>query len=150
MDELRKHGIAASVRQLDWTIFLNDVKNHQFDAVVLGWQMQTTEPDAYQVWHSSQAANKGSNAISYKNARVDEILEQYRREFDEQKRIGLYKEFQQILHEEQPYTFLYVSKRVSAVHRRFDGVEVFPDGLRPIDWWVPLAKQKYAAAVAAQ
>src|SRR5688572_8187872 len=150
MDELRKHGIAASVRQLDWTIFLNDVKNHQFDAVVLGWQMQTTEPDAYQVWHSSQAANKGSNAISYKNARVDEILEQYRREFDEQKRIGLYKEFQQILHEEQPYTFLYVSKRVSAVHRRFEGVEVFPDGLRPIDWWVPLAKQKYAATVAAQ
>ena len=76
VDELRKHGIAASVRQLDWTIFLNDVKNHQFDAVVLGWQMSTTEPDAYQVWHSSQAANKGSNAISYKNVRVDEILEE--------------------------------------------------------------------------
>jgi peptide/nickel transport system substrate-binding protein len=149
-DELRKHGIAASLRQIDWTIFLNDVKNHQFDAVVLGWAMSTTEPDAYQVWHSSQAANKGSNAISYKNTRVDEILEQYRREFDEQKRIELYKEFQQILHEEQPYTFLYVGKRVSAVHRRFEGVEVFPDGLRPIDWWVPAARQKYGEMVAAQ
>jgi peptide/nickel transport system substrate-binding protein len=150
MDELRKHGIAASVRQIDWTIFLNDVKNHQFDAVVLGWQMSTAPPDAYQVWHSSQAANKGSNAISYKNARVDEILEQYRREFDEQKRIELYKEFQQILHQEQPYTFLYVGKRVSAVHRRFAGVEIFPDGLRPIDWWVPAGRQKYGDMVAAQ
>jgi peptide/nickel transport system substrate-binding protein len=150
MDELKKHGIAASVRQLDWTIFLNDVKNHQFDAVVLGWQMSTTEADAYQVWHSSQAANKGSNAISYKNARVDELLEQYRREFDEQKRIQLYKEFQQILHDEQPYTFLYVSKRVSAVHRRFEGVKVFPDGLRPIDWWVPLMRQKYISTASAQ
>jgi peptide/nickel transport system substrate-binding protein len=149
LDELRKHGIAASVRELDWTIFLNDVKNHQFDAVVLGWQMSTTEPDAYQVWHSSQAANKGSNAISYKNARVDEILELYRREFDAQKRIHLYKEFQQILHDEQPYTFLYVGKRVSAVHRRFQGVEVFPDGLRPIDWWVPSNRQKYINEVAA-
>ena len=38
LDELKKHGIAASVRELDWTIFLNDVKNHQFDAVVLGWR----------------------------------------------------------------------------------------------------------------
>ncbi len=55
--------------------------------MVLGWQMSTTEPDAYQVWHSSQAANKGSNAISYKNSRVDEIFELYRREFDAQKRI---------------------------------------------------------------
>jgi peptide/nickel transport system substrate-binding protein len=150
LDELKKHGIAASVRELDWTIFLNDVKNHQFDAVVLGWQMSTTEPDAYQVWHSSQAANKGSNAVSYKNARVDEILELYRREFDAQKRIQLYNEFQQILHDEQPYTFLYIQKRVSAVHRRFQGVEVFPDGLRPIDWWVPSAGQKYIATASAQ
>jgi len=150
LDELKKHGIAASVRELDWTIFLNDVKNHQFDAVVLGWQMSTAEPDAYQVWHSSQAANKGSNAISYKNARVDEILEIYRREFDAHKRIQMYKEFQQILHDEQPYTFLYVGKRVSAVHRRFQSVEVFPDGLRPIDWWVPLAQQKYVSTVTAQ
>ena len=150
MDELRKHGIAANVRQLDWTIFLNDVKNHQFDAVVLGWAMSTTEPDGYQIWHSSQAANKGSNAISYKNPRVDQILEAYRREFDEPKRIQLYKEFQEILHEEQPYTFLYVSKRVSVLQRRFEGVEVFPDGLRPIDWWVPLARQKYVDRVVAQ
>jgi peptide/nickel transport system substrate-binding protein len=150
LDELKKHGIDASVRELDWTIFLNDVKNHHFDAVVLGWQMSTIEPDAYQVWHSSQAANKGSNAISYKNARVDEILEQYRREFDAQKRIEMYKEFQQILHEEQPYTFLFVSKRISVVHRRFQGVEVFPDGLRPIDWWVPTRNQKFSTTIAAQ
>jgi len=150
LDELKKHGIAARIRELDWTIFLNDVKNHQFDAVVLGWAMSTTEPDAYQVWHSSQAANKGSNAISYKNPRVDRILEQYRGEFDAQKRIQLYKEFQEILHDEQPYTFLYVGKRVSAVHRRFQGVEVFPDGLRPIDWWVPLTGQKYVNTVSAQ
>ena len=145
MDELKKHGVDARVRELDWTIFLNDVKNHQFDAVVLGWQMSTTEPDAYQVWHSSQAANKGSNAISYKNPRVDQILELYRREFDPQKRIKLYKEFQEILSDEQPYTFLFISKRVSAVERRFQGVEVFPDGLRPVDWWVPLSQQKYSA-----
>jgi peptide/nickel transport system substrate-binding protein len=150
LDELKKHGIAASVRELDWTIFLNDVKNHQFDAVVLGWQMPTDEPDAYQVWHSSQAANKGSNAISYKNARVDEILETYRREFDERKRIEMYKEFQRILHEEQPYTFLFVRKQISAVQRRFQNVEVFPAGLRPIDWWVPARNQKFASGLTAQ
>ena len=150
IDELQKHGIAASIREIDWTIFLNDVKNHQFDAVVLGWGMPTDEPDAYQVWHSSQAANKGSNAISYKNARVDEILESYRREFDAQKRVELYKEFQRILHEEQPYTFLFVRKQISAVHRRFQDVEIFPAGLRPIDWWVPARTQKFVSTLTAQ
>ena len=150
LDELKKHGIAASVRELDWTIFLNDVKNHNFDAVVLGWAMTVTEPDAYQVWHSSQADNKGSNAISYKNSRVDEILEAYRREFDPQKRIEMYKEFQQILNDEQPYTFLYIGKRVSVVQRRFAGVEVYPKGLQPTEWWVPTGRQKYVTTLTAQ
>lgn len=142
-DELRKHGIAAAVRELDWTIFLADVKTRKFDAILLGWAMSVNEPDAYQVWHSSQAANKGSNHISYKNARVDQILEQYRREFDPQKRIELYREFQQILNDEQPYTFLFVGKSVAAVHRRMHGVQVLPGGLRTIEWWVPPSGQKY-------
>jgi peptide/nickel transport system substrate-binding protein len=145
-DELRKHGIDANVRALDWTIFLDEVRNQKFDAVILGWAMSVTEPDAYQVWHSSQAENRGSNMISYKNPRVDAILEEYRRTFDADKRIELYREFQRILNVEQPYTFLFIQKAATAVSRRFHGVEVLPIGrLRPLDWWVPKAQQKYTA-----
>jgi peptide/nickel transport system substrate-binding protein len=145
-DELKKHGIAATVRELDWTVFLSQVKERNYDAMILGWSMSVTEPDAYQVWHSSQAANKGSNHIAYKNPRVDKILEDYRREFDPKKRIELYREFQKILHEDQPYTFLFTPKSISAVSRRFRGVEVLPiGGLRALDWWTPAGAQKYAS-----
>jgi peptide/nickel transport system substrate-binding protein len=147
-DELRKHGIDVSVREIDWTIFLSDVKARKFDAVILGWSMSVSEPDAYQVWHSSQAANQGSNHIGYKNARVDKILEQYRREFDANKRIELYREFQRILSDEQPYTFLFVNKSVIAAQRRIRGIEVFPGGVRPIDWWVPKPAQRYSQQLA--
>ena len=149
-DELRKHGIDMSVREIDWTIFLGDVKARKFDAIILGWSMSVSEPDAYQVWHSSQAANQGSNHIGYKNARVDEILESYRREFDPEKRIELYREFQQILSDEQPYTFLFIGKSVVAAHRRIHGVEVHPGGIRPIDWWVPAALQRYGQQLTAK
>jgi peptide/nickel transport system substrate-binding protein len=148
-DELRKHGVDMSVREIDWTIFLGDVKARKFDAIILGWSMSVSEPDAYQVWHSSQAANQGSNHIGYKNARVDQILESYRREFDPQKRIELYREFQQILSDEQPYTFLFIGKSVVAAHRRIRGVEVHPGGIRPIDWWVPTALQRYGQQLTA-
>jgi peptide/nickel transport system substrate-binding protein len=148
-DELRKHGIDVSVREIDWTIFLGDVKARKFDAVILGWSMSVSEPDAYQVWHSSQAANQGSNHISYKNARVDQILETYRREFDPQKRIELYREFQRILSDEQPYTFLFVGKSVMAAQRRIHGVEVYPGGIRPMEWWIPKAAQKYGQQLTA-
>jgi len=145
-DELKKHGIAVTVRELDWTVFLSEIKERRFDAMILGWSMSVTEPDAYQVWHSSQAANKGSNHIGYKNPRVDKILEDYRREFDAKKRVELYREFQKILQDEQPYTFLFTPKSISAVSRRFRGVEVLPiGGLRPLDWWVPAGAQKYSS-----
>jgi peptide/nickel transport system substrate-binding protein len=150
-DELKKHGITVTVRQLDWTIFLDDVRNHKFDAMVLGWAMSVNEPDAFQVWHSSQADNKGSNMISYKNSRVDKILENYRREFDPKKRSELYREFQRILHDEQPYTFLFMGRSISAVQRRFQGVKVLPiGGLRPLEWWVPRSSRKYSSKITAQ
>jgi peptide/nickel transport system substrate-binding protein len=152
-DELRKHGIDASVRALDWTIFLDEVRDHKFDAVILAWLMNVSEPDKYQIWHSSQVENKGSNVISYKNPRVDAILEEYRRTFDADKRIELYREFQRILNAEQPYTFLFMQKAVTAVSRRFHGVEVLPgvrEGLRPLDWWVPKPLQKYASQLSPQ
>jgi peptide/nickel transport system substrate-binding protein len=142
-EELKRYGIAASVRELDWPIFLADVRSHKFDVVTMAWGMSATEPDDYQVWHSSQAVKNGSNHISYKNARVDKILEDYRREFDAKKRIELYQEYQRILNDEQPYTFLYARKVVSAVQRRFENVEAYPQGLVPSLWWVPSGKQKY-------
>jgi peptide/nickel transport system substrate-binding protein len=148
-DELIRYGIAATVRELDWTIFLADIKNRHFDSVILGWSMSVNEPDAYQVWHSSQAANRGSNHIGYKNARVDQILEEYRREFDPQRRIVLYREFQQILSDEQPYTFLFLGKSVVALERRIHGVKIFPGGLRSIDWWVPSSRQKFGDRLSA-
>ncbi len=142
-DELKKHGIDASVRQLDWTIYLDDVRHHRFDAIILGWGMPAIEPDEYQVWHSSQAENRGSNHVSYKNTRADALLEAYRRTFDAQKRIELYREFQQILHQEQPYTFLFIQKSILAVDRRFQNITLYPGGPRALEWWVPKAQQRY-------
>ena len=83
------------------------------------------------------------------NARVDQILEEYRREFDPQRRIVLYQEFQQILSDEQPYTFLFLGKSVVALERRIHGVKIFPGGLRSIDWWVPSSMQKFGDRLSA-
>jgi len=143
-DEMRRHGVDARIREVDWTIFLKEVRDHNFDAIILGWSMGVTEPDEYQVWHSSQIADGGSNHISFRNARVDQILETYRREFDPQKRIDMYREFQHILHQEQPYTFLFMGESVLAYSNRFRNVEVLPIG-GPVTsrWWVPANLQKY-------
>jgi peptide/nickel transport system substrate-binding protein len=144
IDELKRAGIDASVRELDWSIFLNKVKSFDYDAVILGWQMGVTPPDAYQIWHSSQAVEGGSNHVGYKNPEVDRILEEYRLEFDPAKRKALYDRFQAILWRDQPYAFLFMTKAIMSWDRRFQGVRWYPSENTELnEWWVPRERQRY-------
>ncbi len=145
-ENLRRVGIKADVQTMEWAVFLNNVRDHKFDAVILAWVMPITDTDPYQIFHSSQAVGRGSNTVSFKNDRADELIELNRKEFDPEKRKAYIREFQEILHEEQPYTFLYIPMSNFVYHKRFKGVNVYPfrPGFDPLEWWVPQQIQKYS------
>ena len=145
-EELRKVGIQSGVQTLEWSVYLNTVRDQQFDAIILGWVMPITGTDPYQIFHSSQSHDRGSNYVSFINERADELIELNRREFDEQKRTEYMLEFQEILHEEQPYTFTYIPTSNIIYHKRFRGVNVFSfrPGFDPLEWWVPTVYHKYS------
>ncbi len=143
--ELQDIGIACEVRELDWTIFLDRVvRKKEFAACTLGWTGSLRlPPDSYQIWHSSQADGQGSNYIGFKNDEVDGILEAYRREFDMDKRIELYRRFQKILYDEQPYTFLWKSRNAISYSRRFAGDNWYAIGADTQEWWVGAGNRLY-------
>jgi len=130
-----------SIRPLEWALFTRMLDDRNFDAVIMGWSLPV-EADPYQVWHSSQI-EKGSNFIGFSNREADLIIEEGRITFDKEKRVKLYRRFHQIMHEEQPYTFLFVNESLVAVDRRFENVNVYPLGLDTSEWWVPTKRQKY-------
>ncbi len=142
-ENLKRVGIIMDIKKLEWAAFIQQIDDRKFDAVSLGWSMGI-ETDPYQLWHSSQT-ERGSNFVGYKNKRVDEIIEKARREFDESKRVTLYKEMHRIIHEDQPYTFLYCTMSLVAVERRFQNTKVYNvrPGMDITEWWVPKALQKY-------
>jgi len=74
---------------------------------------------------------------------VDKILEGSRLEFDAEKRAESSRRFHAILHEEQPYTFLFNSQRKVAIDKRFQNVTFYPLGFNFHEWWVPKDRQKY-------
>jgi len=145
VEELRKVGIRSDVHTMEWSVYLDNVRDHKFDAMILGWVFGVDGPDPYQTFHSSQAVGRGSNSVSFKNRRADEICELNRKEFDANKRKELMLEFQEILHDEQPYTFLVCSQSHLVYHKRYKGVEIYPfrPGYDLQEWWVPKQIQKY-------
>ena len=143
--QLAEVGIAVKIRVLEWAAFINDfITKRRFDAVILGWTIPP-DPDAYDVWHSSKTAPEELNFISYKNAEVDELLEKGRSTFNQRERKKYYDRFQEILAEDQPYTFLYVPDELTIINKRFRGIEPAPIGLdyNFIKWYVPRDEQKF-------
>ena len=143
---LKEVGIDIEIRVVEWATFLKEfIFTGNFDATILGWS-GGPEPDQYNIWHSSKTAPRELNFIKYQNPEVDELLEKGRRTFDQAERKKIYDRFQEILAEEQPYTFLYVGEALPAVAKRFRGIEPSPAGISHnfIRWYVPKSEQKYA------
>jgi len=141
-EELDNMGIQMDIRKTEWAVFTTRLNERNFDAVTLAWSMGV-ESDPYQIWSSTQA-EKGSNFIGFKNEQADKLIEEARTEFDRDKRQELYRKFAEIIHEEQPYTFLFCRKSTVAVNKRFENVVVYPLGIDLLEWHVPLPLQMYS------
>jgi len=140
-EELDNMGIQMDIRKTEWAVFTTRLNERNFDAVTLAWSMGV-ESDPYQIWSSTQAES-GSNFIGFKNQEADNLIEEARTEFDREKRMQLYRRFAEIVHNEQPYTFLFCRKSTVAVNKRFENVIVYPLGIDLLEWYVPLPDQMY-------
>lgn len=144
--QLKELGIIVKIRVVEWSAFVtNFINKRRFDAVILGWTIPL-DPDAYDVWHSSKTAPEELNFVSYSNPEADEMLEKGRSVFDQNKRKKYYDRFQEILAEDQPYTFLYVPDDLIIITSRIRGITPAPIGIGHnfIKWYVPRDEQKYS------
>jgi len=141
-DEARKVGIDVVLNPLEWSVLIPRLSDREVDATVMGWGGDVIE-DPYQIFHSSQIGNRGSNYYGFSNAEADAIMEQARGEIDEVKRQKLYRRLHGILHWEQPYTFLYTRPTFRILDRRFKNVNIHKLGLKYWEWYVPREEQKY-------
>lgn len=122
---LRKIGVKVNPIALEWTVMLDRVKSGDYDAMVNAWRVGT-KADLSPIW-SCEARRDGYNRIAYCNETVDSLnsLAISMLDFDEARQ--LFYEVQELIYEDQPYTFLYVPHALSALDRRFKGAE--PDAI---------------------
>ncbi|MBL0225696.1 MAG: peptide-binding protein [Geobacteraceae bacterium] len=142
---LKYVGIDVKIRIVEWATFLKEyIDKGKFEVVMLAWNI-SQDPDMYDVWHSSKTNAGELNFIGFKNAEVDRLLVEGRGTFDIEKRKQAYFRIQEILAEEQPYTFLYVPDALPVVSARIRGVEPAPAGIghNQIKWYVPKNEQVY-------
>jgi peptide/nickel transport system substrate-binding protein len=141
-DEAAKIGVDVVADPYEWSVLIPKLSDRQFEAMVMGWGGDVID-DPYQLFHSSQIGNRASNYVGFNNPEADRLMETARMTLDEVERIRLFQKIHLILHEEQPYTFLFERPYMRLLDRRFKNVKVHPMGINWLEWYVPKELQKY-------
>jgi peptide/nickel transport system substrate-binding protein len=143
--DLKLVGINVNIRVIEWAAFLkNFINKRNFEACLLGWGIGI-DPNQMDIWNSKKTGETELNFIGYNNPEVDELLELGASTYDIQERKKYYDKFQEIIAEDQPYTFLFVPETLPIISSRFKGIEPAPIGIgyNFIKWFVPKSLQKY-------
>ncbi len=139
-EDMAKAGIEMKIQSFEWSVYLQRLDQRSYDVCTLGWTAPY-ESDPYQIWHSDSDSPSGSNHIGFKNPEADRLIDAMRIEFDVDKRIELAHQFHKLLHEEQPYTFLFSPDNLEAISKRYKNVRVFPLEIAKDIVWTPLGQQ---------
>ncbi len=141
-DEAAKVSIEVIPDPYEWSVMIGRLTDRKFEAMIMGWGGDIVE-DFYQIFHSSQIENRGSNYVGFRNDQADIIMERIRLSMDENDRDKLSRQLHRILHDQQPYTFLYARPTFRLVDKRFANTVVHKLGFNYFEWYVPKGLQKY-------
>jgi peptide/nickel transport system substrate-binding protein len=119
--QLAKVGIEARPRTLDGNTLNEITTSHRFDATLSGWGIDTSL-DLRFAFHSAESEG-GYNFGGYANPEVDRLIDEVRRQRDLAAAKPIFDRLQQILHREQPYTFLWEPQRISAARAELRDVQ---------------------------
>jgi len=127
--QLREVGIALDIRTFESATFLADVTSGAFQFYSLRWIGGNEDPDIFDtVFHSINIPPKGRNRGFYSNPRVDILIDQARRESDQNVRKRLYAELQERLAQDVPYVNLWYFDNVLVHTKRVRRITLNPSG----------------------
>jgi peptide/nickel transport system substrate-binding protein len=127
--QLRKVGIALDIRTFEFATFFADVTHGAFQLYSLRWVGGNEDPDIFEyAFHSAKFPPNGANRGYYSTPRVDALIDQARREVDQNQRKSTYAELQLILANELPYIDLWYLDNVLVHNKRVRNLQLNPAG----------------------
>ena len=145
--QLAAVGIAARPETYEWTVLWDSVIRHEYgDAVLVGWNVGL-KVDMKPTFHSASVTEK-YNHVEYRNPAVDSLIDAALSSETFAEAAPLWKEAQERVVADQPYTFLFIPDSVFGVNERVRGTRPDARGYyRSLDqWWIPESRQRRRGA----
>lgn len=125
-DQWEKIGVKVEVNAYSLSdIQQNYIRPREYEALLFGQVVSSYDnPDFYSFWHSSQKKDPGINLSSFGDSDSDKLIEEGRTEFDIQKRIQDYINFQHIFSQKIPAIFIYSPLYIYPVNNKVKGINL--------------------------
>ena len=133
----KEFGADVKIEQVEFNLLAEQLRKHDFDAHYSLWSI-ATKVDEKPTWHSASRGYNNFNWANYANPRVDEIIDKARIMSDLEASKPLWKEFQKIVHDEQPYTFVSEPVLLNGVAKKIRNVNSAASTTyyNVEDWWL--------------
>ncbi len=142
---LKAIGVDAQLEQIESNQFFERLRKKDFECALSGWSAGLFV-DPTDLWHSDTPEKKHEfNFCSYSNPRADELIDAGMKAVTVEEQAPIWRELQQVIYDDQPYTFLYWRDELVPLHSRFRNASVnmlaYIDHLS--EWEVPASQVKY-------
>ncbi len=133
-----KIGVQTKVVTYEWGEYLKRVKGGEHQAALMGWTTATGDPDNFfGPLFTCTSANGGSNSAKWCYQPFDKLIAEAKSITDRDKRTALYKEAQQMMHDQMPAVMIAHSTIFEPVRKSVTGYEIDPFG-KHLFWQVDI------------
>lgn len=125
-DYLHAVGFSVALEGMEFGSVVDKLMGQTFDMVLAGWTSLGNDPNDEAFWHRRyDVPGSGFNFVSYSNPHIDRLLEQGNLVpgCGKETRAPIYKEIQQIIHEDIPYIFLTGNVKLVGYSKRWEGID---------------------------
>lgn len=131
---LRRIGIECRLEVQESNVFFENLQQRRLEAWMAGWSVGL-EIDPLDVWGSDLEKSR-FNFTGYSNPRIDELCMLAKEKMDNLDAAPYWMEYQELLHRDQPVSFLYWMRETQGFSRRIEGEELSISGVfQNIDDW---------------
>lgn len=148
--QLAEVGIAARPVVVEWATLVEQLTSPErnFDGVVMGWVVEFKIDDS-DLFHSEKIDEPFAWA-GIRDPRMDRLLDTLQVVVDREEARPLWREYQELLIDLQPYTYVYAPDRLDGVSKRVRDVrmDIRGEWINAREWWIPAEERRYGSRVA--
>ncbi len=125
-ENLKEVGIEISIEKQEPNIFFNNMFGKKLEAWIAGWVVPI--PIDLKPYWFSDFETYFANCVGYRNKSVDQFLLELENGVNKEKEVEYYHKIQELIHQDQPVTFLFWIDNITAYAKNIKNISIDPLG----------------------